>query len=609
MREILDTYFESYSVAINYLDRVHGSEIATAVDQLLSRIAACDDVLANNVIKHHHHVLELSSEEWKWFLPSILELERNSAFVAAYLIEKIPFLNQKLDLQVFVKFILEIKNHSARGLSYLIGTSDSVLCDDIESILEVVGSAYYLSAMNCVLRYKDDLGACSALLLIHIKNYCRYLPDAELDLLVCLVCEVHALYGSFGATALLENADKIFANQSIINVQERLKQLDHVSADYLHYLLVNGLPKIESTNSDMVSVEQLNIVSLTSHINSPEVFDGGLISAIISNINFIDQKTIENMQYQLSIRDFESWFQNEPKLVDARENISKAFGSVWFSTFDYCGGEVGIDYFRVLIGQAIEATYDKISRKKLIYRNKTLFDRQTIYTENRLQKMIHAAFPYDSTESTFSDDMTSIRTYLKNHDRQGFRDRQSQKRIFISSWSRNPWQDYSRSDDFYSCTGIGDYAVKNTPGYLVEPNLCRLYVWYQGRRIGRINLVSVADIEGNPGILLDCVEGEGRLLQSEERVLDILNSVSAFTKRSGLDSFFINCKATYNNVPKQFIAQAIYNYGLPMTHCYLRRYHNNMDIYQTMPHGLIPFFESFGNNFSGVVSCLKVTLP
>lgn len=609
MREVLATYIEAYDAAIDCLERLHGAELATAVDQLLSRIAACDDVLVNNVLKHHRHVLELNSEEWAWFLPGILELERNSAFVAAYLIEKIPLLKQQLDMRAFVEFLLAIKDHSARGLSYLIGTADSALCDDLESILEAVGTAYYQAAMDCVLRHKDSLGACCAPLLIHIKNYSRHLPATDLDALAALVCEVHARYGSFGAVALLENADGVFAQHSVQAVRERLDELAEASVDYFHYLLANGLPQVGAVRADTATVEQLDGASLTSHIDAPGVFDGGLVSAIISNMNFMDPKTLENMRHQLSIDDFNRWFEQQPAFANARMQIADAYAGAWFSPFDYWGGEMGIARFRTLIGQAIEATYDKQARQTLVYQNKALFDRHAEYSEHRLRLMIDAAFPQGGDGSPVPEDIASIRTYLDDHDRQALRDRQSRQRVFISTWNRNPWQDYSRSDEFYSCTGIGDYAVNNAPGYLVEPNLCRLYVWYQGRRIGRLNLIAVADVEGTPGLLLDGVEGGGRLLQSEERVLDILGSVAGFARRCGLSAYYINCKATYNNVPKQFIAQAIRHVGLPVTPAYLRRYYQGMEIYQAMPHGLIPFFESFGNNLSGIVSGLKITLP
>ncbi|MNZ23816.1 hypothetical protein D3C78_409430 [compost metagenome] len=609
MREVLATYIDAYDVAIDCLEQLQGTELAIVVDQLLSRIAACDDVLINNVLKHHRHLLELSSEEWAWFLPGILELERNSAFVAAYLIEKIPLLKQHLDMQAFVEFLLAIKDHSARGLSYLIGTSDSALCDDLESILEAVGVVYYRAAMDCVLRHKDELGPCCAPLLIHIKNYSRHLPATDLDALVALVCAVHARYGSFGAVALLENADEVFAQHSIQAVHERLDHLLDEHVDYFHYLLANGLPQVGAVRTDTASVEQLDGASMTSHIDAPGVFDGGLVSAIISNMNFMDQKTLENMRFQLSINDFNRWLELQPAFANARMHIGDAYAGAWFSPFDYWGGEMGVARFRTLIGQAIEATYDKVARQSLVYRNKSLFDRHAEYTEARLRLMIDTAFPIDSNGSRAPEDIASIRTYLDDHNREDLRDRHSKQRVFISTWNRNPWQDYSRSDEFYSCTGIGDYAVNNAPGYLVEPNLCRLYVWYQGRRIGRINLIAVADVEGTPGLLLDGVEGGGRLLQSEERVLDILGSVAEFAKRCGLRAYYINCKATYNNVPNRFIAQAVRHVGLPVTHCYLRRFYQRLEIYQVMPHGLIPFFESFGNNLSGVVSGLKITLP
>lgn len=609
MREVISTYIDAYEVAINCLEQLHGAELATAVDELLSRISACDDVLVNNVLKHHGYLLELSGEEWEWFLPGIIELERNSAFVAAYLIEKIPLLKRHLDMHAFVEFLLAIKDQSARGLSYLIGTSDSALCDDLESILETVGVTYYQAAMDSVLRHKDALGPCCAPLLIHIKNYHRHLPATDLDALAALVCDVHTLYGSFGAVALLENADVVFARHSIQAVHERLDAHTDENVDYFHYLLVNGLPVVGTVRTITASVEQLDDASLISHIDAPGVFDGGLISGIISNINFIDAKTLENMRFQLAIDDFKKWFEQQKAFVNARIHIDSAYAGAWYVPFDYWGGEMGIARFRTLIGQAIEATYDKCNRQTLVSRNKALFDRHVEYNETRLLSMIDAAFPRDSIESLEPENIASIRTYLHDKDREGFRERQSKQRGFISTWNRNPWQDYSRSDEFYSCTGIGDYAVNNAPGFLVEPNLCRLYVWYQGRRVGRINLIAVADIEGVPGLLLDGVEGGGRLLQSEERVLDILGSVSEFAKRCGLSTYYINCKATYNNVPKQFIARVIRHMGLPVTNRYLQRFYQGMEIYQAMPYGLIPFFESFGNNLSGVVSCLKIKLP
>lgn len=608
MREVLATYIDAYEVSINCLEQLHDAELATAVGELLSRIAACDDALVNNVLKYHVHILELSDEEWTWFLPGILELERNSAFVAAYLIEKIPLLKRHLDMQAFVEFLLAIKDQSARGLSYLIGTSDSASCDDLESILEAVGVAYYQAAMDCVLRHKDALGPCCAPLLIHIKNYYRHLPATDLDALVALICAVHARYGSFGAVALLENADVVFEHHSIQTVHNRLDALSDNNVDYFHYLLVNGLPEVGVVRTIAASLDQLDAASLTSHIDAPGVFDGGLISAIISNINFMDSRTIENMRYQLAIDDFNKWFEQQHAFANARAHITDSYAGAWFLPFNYWGGEMGIARFRTLIGQAIDATYDKVARQTLVHRNKSLFDRHAEYTETRLRSMIDVAFPRDSVGSAEPENITSIRTYLDDKDWEGLRERQSRQRGFISTWNRNPWQDYSRSDEFYSCTGIGDYAVNNAPGYLVEPNLCRLYVWYQGRRIGRINLIAVADVKGAPGLLLDGVEGGGRLLQSEERVRDILDSVAEFAKRCGLSAYYINCKATYNNVPKQFITQAIFHMGLPVKPRYLRRFYHGMEIYQAMPHGLIPFFESFGNNLSGIVSCLKIKL-
>lgn len=608
MRDVLASQVAAYETVIECIERQHGGELAAQVDALLCRIAAFDEVLTSNVLKHHGNLLLLRSGDWSWFLPGVLDLERNSAFVAAYLIEQIPVIQQHLDLQAFMAFLLAIKDQSARGLSYLIGTADSQMCDDLASILEAVGADYYQAVMACVLRNRDALEASCAPLLIHVKNYHAFVPVDALEQLLDLVCRVRARFAGFGVVALLENAEQVFARHSLQAVVDCLSRLPQGNADYFHYLVVNGLPPTDSVRGAAPGIEQLEGVTLDSHVDAPDVFDGKLISAIIANIKYIDAKTLDNMRHQLSIPDFPAWFAQEPRFNTARMQLDDAYAGAWFETFDYWGGALGIAHFRTVLGDAIEAAYDKPGRQRLVQGNKALFNRQAEYGFDRLQAMIDVAFPGGDEAAALPGHLSAIRDWIDDHDRDRLRDRLSTQRMVIGSWHRDPWQDYSRSDEFFSCTGIGDYAVDNAPGYLLEPNLHRLFAWYQGRRIGRINLLAVADLDGKPGLLLDAVEGGGRLLQSEERVSDVLGGVAAFARRCGLDSYYINCKATYNTVPKQFIAHATRLCGQPIAHRYLRRYYQGTETYQAMPHAKMPFFEAFGNTRHGIVGSLKILL-
>ncbi|HRN69916.1 MAG TPA: hypothetical protein PLS49_01915, partial [Candidatus Woesebacteria bacterium] len=145
-------------------------------------------------------------------------------------------------------------------------------------------------------------------------------------------------------------------------------------------------------------------------------------------------------------------------------------------------------------------------------------------------------------ESLKNDNLFELIPYLSN-----------KGNLFVNTWARNPWLDYSRSDELFACTSIGDYASSNSPSFLADLNISNLDIWSNGNRIGRIHFYLLKDHDNRPVLLVDRINGSDRLMRHKKRLNELFDCIINYSQFLGFKRIFFNSKISYNNTPKQFV--------------------------------------------------------
>jgi len=220
--------------------------------------------------------------------------------------------------------------------------------------------------------------------------------------------------------------------------------------------------------------------------------------------------------------------------------------------------------------------------------------------------MVQALLKYctdDDSRSTLE-----YMAYFLRGDSTPLRDHLSRKQLVIQSGERNPWHDYGRADELFSCTGIGQYAADNAPAFIADLNLVNLDVWSMGSRVGRIHLCLVKDKSDQPLLLVDCVDGSERIVESEKKLRSLLDAVYSFADWIGIAEIKFNCSVDFNLTPKKFIDYVEKHFENHDRIDFLSRFASNCSN-SLLPHPRQSFLEAFQKYHAAFVQGPLIRTP
>ena len=208
---------------------------------------------------------------------------------------------------------------------------------------------------------------------------------------------------------------------------------------------------------------------------------------------------------------------------------------------------VDLTFLRKRIGMLLQTPSNfSLEAKSIVHRHKDVFDRSTIYTNERVSAMIAILLTYCVDAEALAL-LAAMRDFLAG-DSRPLRESLSKTNLVLQTWNRDPWTDYGRSDEFFSCTGLGDYNAGNAPGFLADLNLNNLDVWNNGTRVGRIRFCLAKDTANQTILLLDCVDGTERMLASQKRFDSMMAGIKEFAR--SLCRVLFNYDVDFNTTPK-----------------------------------------------------------
>src|SRR3990167_5696826 len=172
--------------------------------------------------------------------------------------------------------------------------------------------------------------------------------------------------------------------------------------------------------------------------------------------------------------------------------------------------------------------------------------------------------------------------------------------LVISTWSRDPWVDYSRSDELYACSNIGDFASYNSPGFLADLNVSNLDIWSNGERRGRIYLYLALDDKNKVFILVDRINGSDRLLRHQKQLNFILQTIREYALSAGIDKIVFNSTVSFNSTPKRFI-KYVESVVKHEEYLYIKRCVPSGGVHKTLSSTSVSFLESLNKKEAGIM--------
>ncbi len=591
-----------YNAVIETVTRLTSEHMRARIDSLLCKVAAADRELSFSVLKFSSAVLEINHKKWKHYIENLEIIADVNPFVIGYLLEKIPFLlKNSLDDEV-ISFLFDIRNYTSRHLGYMIGSKDSTV-NDIEQVVTLCGVDYFRTLLRSVRERHTRLRAIAAHLLVVMPKYRNKVSSAEIGEFCDEVALIYERYGTEMVVAIFLDADRIETIGSIKKIRTWLEVHGRLGVDYFAVALRLGEilhPEQRHLiiSEDLIEVLSANGVQVQASLG---LYQNRIKGGLIRFWPELEASAQANFLTQLKCPGSVSAAWDDD--VEAKY-VRLMIGEAWYEPWSFCESIIDNDYLRSLISNVIATSLQRSETQKLIAAHRTLFDRQTPYTLERIAALseVVASHIEPSQKALL---LHAIATFSSG-DRAALRETLSADNIYLDLWDRSPLIDYGRSDEIFACTGIGDYGASNGPLALCDPGLARIRFWLRGNCVGRINLYAVFDEAGIPAILVDGLEGSDRIVQTQSRLKEIMKAICLFAASTRIPRLLLNCEVTFNHTPKKFITLILQQIRLAPERRLLRRSVTSLGPFSSLPHPRLPFLEAFGSNCVALGSVVPI---
>ena len=583
-------------------DVIH-HDLVTLIDQLQD----VDTYITNNLYLNLQNLLALTPHEVVFFIQLATELAAVSLFAPVLLLEKIPTLSFYGVTEAIGEFLRNIKHYGSRAISLFLG-SDLLKTEDLLDVLEQSSRPFYTALLQRVNLRHTEFGVCSAMLMRCCASIETWITQENIDYFLDQCAMITAQYPTKITENYIKNAHHV---RRYVPLEETTSIFDELSKKSLFILefavshpalfFAHAPYEYQTPTSPTACLKALKIKILETEayidaFREPRIHQDPNFMSILIAWPTLATPLRHNILFQLKQDHYKTYIEQSALIAPAREAVNDATQSHWLTPWMYAGGVVDATFIRQRMGVHLQNPQEfSLPIKSIIKQHATLFDRKnSVYDNERLSNMIQVLLEYH-VQSPWMNELMAMRLFLQG-DTKPLRDHLSQSDLVIQTWDRDPWTDYGRSDELFSCTSLGDYNAGNAPAFLADLNLNHLDLWRHGQRIGRIHLCLVQQNSKNPLLLLDCVDGTERMLGTRKKFDLILQGIFDYARFLGIHQLKINYDVDYNTTPKKFIAHAQRRFNQETSIDYFSRFLNISTTRHLMPYPCQTFTESFIKN-------------
>ncbi len=547
-----------------------GDEFKNNVLLLLELLAKKDTYIDNNLRLSLQYLLTLNHQAADYFIKLSLELASASAMAPVLLLEKISTIIFYELMEPIGDFLLNIKDYGGRAIALYLGSDETntLRVEDLTDVLEQTTVSFYNHLLNHVNAKHNELGVCCAMLMRFAAKIESVIRVDDISLLLNVCMSFIQRYGTKFTEQYIRHVHELVQwvpLTSHINTIEHLSKKSIVYAEFaVRYptkifeqpdtKIKDSSDAYEVGNDCLVKIALLEKENYKFFFeNYVSLFEDKEFSTLVLTWPTLIMPVKANILFQLKQTNYLRFISACNDINEALMKLNQVTQGRWLDPWMFCEEEINLHFIRKRINKLLQnQLLFSIPIKSIIYANKVIFDRNNqVYDVSRLSTMIDAILVY-CNDAEGVEELESLRHWL-NGNCKPLRAFLSYKNLVIQTWGRDPWSDYGRSDELFSCTGFGDYNSGNAPCFLADLNLSNLDIWANGNRIGRIRFCLTKNSADQTILLLDCVDGSERALISHKKAKAIIAAVFQYTKWLGVRYIKFNYDVDFNTTPKRFI--------------------------------------------------------
>ncbi len=589
-------------LAVDLLNKF-GPAIKDDVFSLIESLAGKDSYVDNNLIINLQNILPLSMKDAQFFINLARELSCASAFAPVLLLEKIPTLHFYGVHHGVCQLLTNIKNYGARAVALFLG-SDLLKTEDLIDVLEQADISYYEMLLSIVNRRHDELEIACSFVMRNAAKIEKAIARNDINAYLDICLNLKNTYGARLVEQYIQNTHEfsryIPLEKHLSAINDWAEQSVHAAEFIIKYPQL-GLPQLvdfknDATNNKLFKIEILKKENYLDALQNAFLFNDGDFSTLLLAWPTASAQLKKNVLFQLEKDSYKNYILTCPEIENERNKVSEVTNSNWLKSWMFCGEIVDLLFIRKCIGRLLQVK-DKFSleAKSIVKKHAELFNRsQPEYSSERILGMIDVLLTY-CKDPIIKNELCLMAEFIVGQ-QDGFKNLLSQTTLVIKTWERDPWVDYGKSDELYSCTSFGDYNAANAPGFLADLNINHLDIWSAGSLIGRIHLCLIKDLADNTLLLLDCVDGSERMITSKKKFEFIMSAILAYAHWLGIKQVKINYDVDYNMTPKKFIAHIAKSRLLTEKLDFFYRFLDVSTTRKLLPFPCQTFLESFVKN-------------
>lgn len=547
-----------------------GNALKNDVFLLIEKLGGKDTYIDENVVLKLQNILPLTQTDAVYLVNLAIELSSASAVASVLLLEKIPTITYYGLTQDIGSFLSNITDYGSRAVALFLGSeqTNTLRVEDLVDVLEQTTLPFYKALLSRVNSRHQEFGVCCAMIMRFAAKIESVIDEKQIDTYLDICSRIVKEYGAKITEQYIRHSHEFIKAVTLDKVLVTLDQMAKKSIVYVEFAarfphiifsLLSKMPKVidfERCGSDEVNAIKLDLLKSDDFLNILEydilTEDKNYLSLVMNWPN-LSSTVKNNILFQLEKDNYKSFILSNEAICADRAQVNLVTNSSWLKSWMYCTETIDLDFIRKKMRILLqEPRFFSLEAKSIIKKHRDIFDRSnTEYTDERVFKMINALLSY-CIDSTASAELCAMADFLKGNP-SSLRDYLSQTDLVIQTWDRNPWIDYGRSDEFFSCTSLGDYNSGMAPAFLSDINLNNLDIWSHGARVGRLRLCLIKDASNKELLLLDCLDGTERSIASQKKFDIILSAVFAYASYLGIAHIKLNYDVDFNTTPKKFI--------------------------------------------------------
>ena len=610
-------YTDSLEIKRNYETNVintFGEQAKEDIALLINNVSGKDTYIDENLWLKLQNLLPLKKQEALYLIQLALELSSTSSVAVLVLLEKIPTLIFYDVLKDIGQFLLNIKNYGLRAVALFLGReqTNSLRMEDLVDVLEQSTLCFYKTLLHEVNARHQEFGVCCALIMRFSAKIETAIFPADIIGYLNVCAQLIKTFGAKITEQYIRHAHEFI---SFIPLKQHVLTLEGFAKKSLTFVeFAVTYPKIVFSQEDVSNIEVfcfdntnvedmkgfkirlLQTENYLAFLEHPKLSEDKDFLALMMNWPTFNIYVKSNILFQLKSPNYKQYILTNDAIEAEREQVHSITGSGWLKSWFFSGEVVDLSSIRKRLGTLLQnPLHFSLESKSIVKKHSDVFNRANkIYDAARIYNMVGILSEYCVDKSTMHE-LLALGDFIMGN-QTPLRDFLSQESLVIQTWERDPWTDYGRSDELFSCTSIGDYNAGNAPAFIADINLNNLDIWSHGARVGRVRLCLVKDASDVPMLLLDCVDGTERVLASSKRFEFIMTAAIAYAKNLGIKYIKLNYDVDFNTTPKKFIRYAEEFYQQQNRVDFIARYLPVNTSKHLMPYPCQTFLESFVKN-------------